>query len=134
MPQQNTSCRGFLRRVTSAGVSKGFFKPILDNLECSLQRPNVQVFPDDREQTAEDATSLVTIAVEHVSQIGLRTGTTSDQTVENKNKDKDKVVLPKLDLDTITDMMIDGATHTLANQILAFFFQGFEHQNRECIG
>lgn len=54
--------------------------------------------------------------------MGRRTGTTSVKIIENKKDYKRKVVLLKLDLDSIIKMAADRAIHELADQVLASNF------------
>lgn len=83
------------------GPLQGFVTPILGNQEELLLRTTVQVNADEEEQTAEYAALLVTIMTDTATPVGLRTGTKSDRMIKNKDEEKAKVMLPKLDLGSI---------------------------------
>lgn len=122
MPQPKTSSRGSSSRGTGGSLSQEFLKPILEKPEKLLRRTTVQVFADDWGQTAEDAPPPVTNLVDTASLVGLMASKTSDQVLGNKDGHKSKVVLPSLDLDSITNMVIDGV-YELADQVPALVLQ-----------
>lgn len=53
--------------------------------------------------------------------------------VENNAKDKPLVMLPKLYLHSISKMVIERASHKLADQVPALLFQFLEQNAREYI-
>lgn len=93
----------------------------------------IQIYARDLEQTAEDAAPSSFSVLETACPMRKRTGTTSEQLIENEDEDKSKVVLPKLYLDSITKMVIDQATHEFASQVPCLGFQIHEQYTREYI-
>lgn len=65
--------------------------------------------------------------------VGPRTGITSDQIIEANDENIPKVVKPKLFLDRNTKMVIDLASHELAQKVPALVFQILEQEAQKYI-
>lgn len=122
MPQSKKIYRDSSSRGTSSSPDQGFFEPILDNPKELLRRTGIQVYADDGEHTSEDAARLVASVIDSASTVGPRTSNTFHQIIKIRDKDKPKVVLPKLHLRSINKIIFNGASHELFDQVTALAF------------
>lgn len=78
-----------------AGPSQGFVEPIMDNSEQLMQGNSVQFYAKDGEQPKKNTAPSIHNVVVTSAPVGLRSDTTFDQMVQNKDHDKPKMVLHK---------------------------------------
>ena len=124
--------KGSSSRGSGAAQSSTSAHPIVDNPERLLRKNTVRTNADKEELPARSAAPPRTTAPpEGENQVELGDRPESDQMEDTEERNEPKVVVPRLDLEAITTLVVERAAQELSDRIPALVFQFLEQDARE---